>query len=59
MEQPVTIESKCHTCPTRARSEQRPSTLPSRIWRWHTGRCPGWKAYTKGLESKGVPVPRI
>lgn len=53
------IESNCHNCGLRARAEQKPQSLLSRLWRWHTGWCPGWKAYVRELESKGLPVPKV
>ena len=59
MEQQVHIESKCHTCGLRARAEQKPKALISRLWRWHTNWCPGWKAYVKELKSKGLEVPKV
>ncbi len=52
------IESNCHNCPMRARAQQKPNALFSRLWRWHTGWCPGWKAYVREMESKGLEVPR-
>ncbi len=58
MQQTVQIESKCHTCSMRARAAEKPKSLTSRFWRWHTAWCPGWKAYVKELESKGLPTPR-
>jgi hypothetical protein len=42
----------------RARAEQNPRSLAARLWRWHTGWCPGWKGYVRELESKGLEVPR-
>lgn len=54
-----TIESKCHTCGLRARAEKKPKSLLARFWRWHTGWCPGWKAYTKELENKGLEIPQV
>ena len=59
MQQDVQIESRCHTCGLRARAEAKPRSLISRFWRWHTGWCPGWKAYVKELESKGLEVPKV
>jgi hypothetical protein len=59
MSQEVQIESSCHTCGLRARAENKPTSLVARIWRWHTGWCPGWKAYVKELESKGLEVPQV
>jgi hypothetical protein len=35
----------CETCPMRRKAEENPRTLMARLWRWHTGWCPGWKAY--------------
>jgi hypothetical protein len=59
MQQNVQIESNCHTCAFRARAEKKPQALLARLWRWHTGWCPGWKAYVKELQSKGLDVPKI
>jgi hypothetical protein len=59
MQQTVQIDSKCQTCPMRARAAENPKSLMSRFWRWHTGWCPGWKAYKKELESKGLPPPKV
>ena len=39
--------SKCATCPMRLRAEKSPGSLLSKIWRWHTKWCPGWKAYQR------------
>jgi hypothetical protein len=58
-QQNVQIESRCHTCGLRARAEKRPSSLLSGVWRWHTGWCPGWNAYVKELERKGLAVPTV
>lgn len=45
----------CETCPMRKKAEANPKHILSRLWRWHTGWCPGWKAYQKHLaeQSKG------
>jgi hypothetical protein len=59
MEQTTQIESNCHTCGLRSRAEKKPDSLVSHIWRWHTGWCPGWKAYIQELESKGLAIPKI
>jgi hypothetical protein len=40
---------KCEDCGLRKRAEKRPNSLLARIWRWHTGWCPGWKAYQRSL----------
>ena len=42
----------CETCSMRKKAEANPKALTSRIWRWHTGWCPGWKAYQAHLESQ-------
>jgi hypothetical protein len=39
----------CETCAMRKKAEANPKSLLSRIWRWHTGWCPGWKAYQAHL----------
>ncbi len=59
MTEDIKIESRCHTCPARARAERNPKSLLSRLWRWHTGWCPGWKAYVRELESKGLEAPTV
>jgi len=43
------MASKCATCGFRLRAEKNPKSLISRLWRWHTKWCPGWKAYQKEL----------
>jgi hypothetical protein len=45
-------EYKCETCPMRLKAEKNPKSLTSRLWKWHTGWCPGWKAYQKSLAAK-------
>jgi len=44
------IKSSCATCKGRAYAEAHPEKLLSRLWRWHTGWCPGWKAYQRELQ---------
>jgi hypothetical protein len=39
----------CETCPMRKKAEANPKAFLSRLWRWHTGWCPGWKAYQAHL----------
>jgi hypothetical protein len=39
----------CETCAMRKKAEANPKTLLARLWRWHTGWCPGWKAYQVNL----------
>jgi hypothetical protein len=44
---------RCEDCPMRRRAEANPKALVSRVWKWHTGWCPGWKAYQKSLAAPG------
>jgi len=39
----------CEKCRLRSYSERKPNAIISRIWRWHTKWCPGWKAYQESL----------
>jgi hypothetical protein len=49
--QPKDKTYACATCQMRAKSEANPRGLLSRLWRWHTGWCPGWKAYQVHLQA--------
>lgn len=40
---------RCANCSIRQMAEANPNSLMSRIWKWHTGWCPGWNAYQKAL----------
>ena len=53
-------ESGCANCSFRAKYEEKPKSLLGRVWRWHAGCCPGWKAYMKSLpdDEKQVIVER-
>lgn len=42
----------CETCSMRKKAEDNPKSLMSRLWRWHTGWCPGWKAYQVHLAER-------
>jgi len=42
-------EMSCATCGMRQNAEINPNSIMSRIWKWHTGWCPGWKAYQEAL----------
>jgi len=42
----------CETCAIRRRAEAKPKSFIARLWRWHTGWCPGWKAYQRSLPSE-------
>ena len=39
----------CENCGLRKRAEEKPDSLLAKLWRWHTGWCPGWKAYQLAL----------
>ncbi|MCL4298348.1 MAG: hypothetical protein KJ077_21605 [Anaerolineae bacterium] len=39
----------CETCTMRIKAEANPKSFWSRVWRWHTTWCPGWKAYQAHL----------
>jgi hypothetical protein len=41
--------SACEACANRKKFEANPKSLMARLWRWHTGWCPGWKAYQAHL----------
>ena len=47
----MATESKatCENCPLRARYDRNPKSILSRIWKWHTSWCPGWKSYLNSL----------
>ncbi len=42
-------EMSCATCGLRKKAEENPKSLMARIWKWHTGWCPGWKTYQQAL----------
>ena len=42
-------EMSCASCPMRAKAEANPKSFMSRLWKFHTKFCPGWKAYQKAL----------
>ena len=39
----------CENCPIRRYAERKPASFIARVWKWHTGWCPGWKAYQKSV----------
>ena len=41
--------SNCDNCKFRAKYDKNPRSILGRIWKWHIGWCPGWKAYLKSL----------
>jgi hypothetical protein len=46
------MPTTCENCPFRRLAEKKPNSLIAKIWKWHTGWCPGWKAYQKSLSEK-------
>lgn len=50
------MKSRCESCKMRIRAEEKPHSMISKIWKWHTTWCPGWKRYQKELNNskKGV-----
>ena len=45
---------KCENCAMRKKAEARPRAFLSRVWRWHTGWCPGWKEYQTHLAEQAA-----
>jgi len=43
------MKSRCEVCKLHSYAEKKPGSLIGRLWQWHTGWCPGWKAYQKYL----------
>ncbi len=41
--------SNCADCRLRAKYDKNPRSILGRIWRWHTGWCPGWRTYITSL----------
>jgi len=46
------MAARCENCGLRKYAQRKPDSLIGKIWRWHTGWCPGWKAYQAELASK-------
>ena len=42
-------EMRCATCGIRQAAEANPNSIMARVWKWHTGWCPGWNAYQNAL----------
>jgi hypothetical protein len=56
-EKPSPEKMRCATCGIRRRAEAKPDLFFARVWKWHTGWCPGWKAYQIALaETRGEVV---
>ena len=39
----------CEHCRFRAKYDTNPRSIVGRLWRWHIGFCPGWKAFLRDL----------
>lgn len=39
----------CENCKLRKKYDRAPDSVLGKLWRWHTGWCPGWKSYLKSL----------
>jgi hypothetical protein len=50
--------SRCEHCKFRKTYDNNPKSLAGRIWKWHTGWCPGWKSYLKALPDERRAVVR-
>jgi hypothetical protein len=44
----------CETCAMRQKAEANPKSFMAHLWRWHTGWCPGWKAYQTYLAEQRI-----
>ena len=44
--------NNCKNCKLRAKYDHSARSILGRIWKWHIGWCPGWKAYLKSLSDE-------
>lgn len=44
----ITVNN-CENCKFRMKYDKNPRSMLGRVWKWHTGWCPGWKSYLKSL----------
>ncbi len=42
----------CEGCAFRARYDRNPKSFLGRLWKWHAGWCPRWKAYMRSLPAE-------
>lgn len=42
----------CENCKFRGRYDKNPESVLGKIWKWHTGWCPGWKSYLGSLSDE-------
>ncbi len=54
-------EAGCAKCRIHRYYERKPKSLLGRVWKWHTGWCPGWKKHLKSLsdEDRAALVKRL
>lgn len=45
-------ENNCDNCSWRAKYDSKPKSFLGRLWRWHIGFCPGWKAYMQSVDDE-------
>ncbi|MCF8099736.1 MAG: hypothetical protein K9K65_17985 [Desulfarculaceae bacterium] len=45
-------EPSCATCAMKRYAEKKPGTIWAKLWRWHTGWCPGYKRYQAWLAAQ-------
>ena len=54
---PMESAIRCETCPMRLKAEENPKSFMSRLWKWHTTWCPGWKQYQQSLAQRNTVPP--
>jgi hypothetical protein len=55
----VMSDTGCATCKFRAKYDARPGSFLGRLWRWHAGWCPGFKAYLSSLpEAERIQIAK-
>lgn len=47
----------CDNCGFRRLADRLPTSVPGRLWAWHTRFCPGWKRYVKARFEHGEAPP--
>ncbi len=45
-------QHNCEHCKLRGRYDRKPRSLLGRLWRWHTGWCPGFRKYITSLPAE-------
>jgi len=50
------MKSGYESCKWHSYAERKPNSQISKLWRWHTKWCPGWKAYQEELAKCGEDV---